>query len=157
MMDFLTKLCLTGAAVLFAAWLVLKNRGRIARAVDELAAIPLRRVALSLVFVAVAAIYGGAKNGTNAPPQDASPPMLMMGATPAPAPLFSSASVTTNGTWDFSPPPGATVHERWRRRGAADDWFPLFPAGWSFALGDTSVTNLEVPYEQCALLRGSAL
>ena len=28
--------------------------------------------------------------------------------------------------------------------GAADDWFPLSPAGWSFALGDTSVTNLRV-------------
>ena len=65
-------------------------------------------------------------------------------SAPAPAPLFSSASVTTNGTWDFSAPPGATVHERWRLRGAADDWFPLFPAGWSFALGDTSVTNLRV-------------
>ncbi len=65
-------------------------------------------------------------------------------SAPAPAPLFNSASVTTNGTWDFSAPPGATVHERWRLRGAADDWFPLFPAGWSFALGDTSVTNLMV-------------
>ncbi|MBQ3341071.1 MAG: hypothetical protein IJG84_04185, partial [Kiritimatiellae bacterium] len=144
MTDFLTKLCLAGAAVLFAAWLVLKNKGRIARAADELSAIPFRRHALFLAFVAVAAIYGGAKNGTNEPPQGASPPMLMMGATPAPAPLFSSASVTTNGTWDFSAPPGATVHERWRLRGAADDWFPLFPAGWSFALGDTSVTNLRV-------------
>ena len=144
MMNFLTKLCLVGAAVLFAAWLVLKNKGRIARAADEISAIPFRRIALFLVFVAVAAIYGGAKNGTNAPPQGASPPPLMMVATPAPAPLFSSASVTTNGTWDFSAPPGATVHERWRLRGAADDWFPLFPAGWSFALGDTSVTNLRV-------------
>ena len=39
MMNFLTKLCLVGAAVLFAAWLVLKNKGRIARAADELSAI----------------------------------------------------------------------------------------------------------------------
>ena len=70
-MDFLTKLCLTGAAVLFAAWLVLKNRGRIARAADELSAIPFRRHALFLAFVAVAAIYGGAKNGTNEPPRGA--------------------------------------------------------------------------------------
>ena len=65
-------------------------------------------------------------------------------SAPAPAPLFSSASVSTNGTWDFSAPPGSTVHERWRLRGAADDWFPLFPTGWSFALGDTSVTNIRV-------------
>ncbi|MBQ3343309.1 MAG: hypothetical protein IJG84_15525, partial [Kiritimatiellae bacterium] len=114
MMNFLTTLCLVGAAVLFAAWLILKNKGRIARAADEISAIPFRRIALFLVFVAVAAIYGGAKNGTNAPPQGASQPMLMMGATPAPAPLFSSASVSTNGTWDFSALPGATVHERWR-------------------------------------------
>ena len=41
-------------------------------------------------------------------------------------------------------PSNGVCHSRWRLRGAADDWFPLFPAGWSFALGDTSVTNLRV-------------
>ncbi|MBQ3341989.1 MAG: hypothetical protein IJG84_08865, partial [Kiritimatiellae bacterium] len=99
---------------------------------------------LLLVSFFCGLVHRAASKVTNAPPQGASPPMLIMGAMPASSPLFNSASVTTNGTWDFSAPPGATVHERWRLRGAADDWFPLFPAGWSFALGDTSVTNLRV-------------
>ena len=72
-MDFLTKLCLTGAAVLFAAWLVMKLRDESGKC--RVRTIPPRstprvqltaHTAVFLFFIAVAAIHGGAKNGTNA-------------------------------------------------------------------------------------------
>ena len=34
--------------------------------------------------------------------------------------LFRLGSVATNGTWDFSAPTDAIVHELWQRRGACD-------------------------------------
>ena len=123
-MDFLTKLCLTGAAVLFAAWLVLKNRGRIARAADKLSAISFRRVVLFLAFVAVAAIYGG----TNAPPQGASPPMLMMdGGIAQFVPAVDAVRgyllefVTTNETYSYVMPSNAVRYSNWWHRGAHED------------------------------------
>ena len=63
---------------------------------------------------------------------------------PSAVELFAPESVSTNETWDFSVPSGAVIHERWQRRGAADDRFALSPAGWSFAIGGMSVTNLKV-------------
>ena len=45
MMDFLTRLCVLGAAALFAAWLVLENKERIAGAADALLRIPRWRMA----------------------------------------------------------------------------------------------------------------
>ena len=124
-MDFLTRLCLTGAAVLFAAWLVLKNRGRIARAADELSAIPFRRHALFLAFVAVAAIYGGAKNGTNDPPHGASPPMLMMGGGIAQSVSAEDAahgyrleSEFTNETYSYAMPTNGARYDKWWIHGA---------------------------------------
>ncbi|MBQ2630899.1 MAG: hypothetical protein IJG13_14595, partial [Kiritimatiellae bacterium] len=55
---------------------------------------------LLLVSFFCGLVHRAASKVTNAPPQGASPPMLIMGAKPASSPLFNSASVTTNGTWD---------------------------------------------------------
>ncbi|MBR2838415.1 MAG: hypothetical protein IKE55_06520, partial [Kiritimatiellae bacterium] len=60
----------------------------------------------------------------------------------APAPLFCCAGVSTNEAHDFSAPAGAAVATNWMRRGAAEDRTWLYPPGWSFAIGDDSVTNL---------------
>ena len=140
MTDPFIRLALLGALVpitLFA-WIVIGLlRGRGVNPLRGVAKLLPRSMVECLLLVSsvLGFLKVGGSKGTNG---------LRGVSAPAPAPLFSSASVTTNGTWDFSAPPGATVHERWRRRGAADDWFPLFPAGWSFALGDTSVTNIRV-------------
>ena len=168
--ELLTDFALVGAAILFAAWLLLIGGRWIAR---QLAAIR-PYLAAFLVFTLVAMNYAQ-KSGTNEPPRGASellrttehsetanastedgwgritdrlpqPPVRVAeGASePSVVEMFRLASVATNEEWDFSAPSGAVVHERWQRRGAADDRFALSPAGWSFSLGGMSVTNLKV-------------
>ena len=67
-MDFLTRLCLVGAAVLFAAWLVITGGRWLAR---QLAAIR-PYLAAFLVFTFVAMNYAQKGGGTNEPPRGAS-------------------------------------------------------------------------------------
>ena len=151
MTDFLTRLCLVGAAVLFAAWLVLKNRGRIARAADAIVKVSRARLAAFLAFVVVAAIYGGAKNGTNAPPQGASPPMLMMGGGIAQSVSAEDAvrgymleSETTNETYLYAMPTNGMRRENWWLRGAYEDVFRLDLDGLLFPLGTNLCGSLWV-------------
>ena len=72
MTDILTRLCLVGAAALFAAWLALRYRGCLARATDALAKVSRARLAAFLFFVAVATVCAQKPGGTNNPPQGAS-------------------------------------------------------------------------------------
>ena len=175
-MDFLTKLCILGAAVLFAAWLVLKNRGRIACATDALAKVSRARLAAFLAFVAIATVCAQKPGGTNAPLRGASAELRVESvevgvengkwkvenggvvaagdSTTLHSTLYTLHSISTNDTYSFSMPSNGVCHSKWRRRGAADDWFALSPAGWSFALGDMSVTNLKVSSRGTARLPG---
>ena len=75
MVEFLTRFALAGAAVLFTLWLVLANRGRIARATDALAKVSRARIAAFLVFVAIATVCAQ-KPGGGVPPssQGGDPP-----------------------------------------------------------------------------------
>ena len=96
-MDILTKLCLAGAVVLFAAWVAAVCRKSFAYG---MAAIRQYRTAF-LLAVAGAAIYGGAKNGaTNEPPQGASPPMLLMGGDVTPPENSDGQSCPHCGYYD---------------------------------------------------------
>jgi len=82
------------------------------------------QVGLGLMVVHLV-VYGSTKGTTNAPPSN------MMGLmAPRPSTGFSSgqiaagAAIVRTGTgenWNFSPPEGATVAERWRLRGAANE------------------------------------
>ena len=164
MTDILTRFCLVGAAVLFAAWAAIVGGRWMAR---QLAAMR-PYLAAFLVFTLVAMNYAQ-KSGTNEPPRGASsgrveysdgraervegpneeltttehaetavactengwgriadrlpqPPVRVAeGASePSVVELFRLGSVATNGTWDFSAPTDAIVHELWQRRGACD-------------------------------------
>ena len=52
--------------------------------------------------------------------------------------------VGTNEVFDFSAPDGATVAEKWRRRGASKDYLRLNFTDWSFPFGGESFSNLVV-------------
>ena len=52
--------------------------------------------------------------------------------------------VGTNEVFDFSAPDGATVAEKWRRRGASEDYLRLNFSKWSFPFGGESFSNLVV-------------
>ena len=157
-MDFLTRLCLFGAAVLFAAWLVVKLR--VANGKCRVRAIPPRstpraqlttHTAVFLFFVAVAAIHGGAKNGgTNAPRSGASGELRMENekwkvknggvvaagdSTIFHFPFYTLHSVCTNDSYSYAMPSDGSHYENWSLRGAYEDVFRLdlgemrFPCG----------------------------
>ena len=69
--DLLTDFALVGAAVLFAAWLLLVSRGRLAWAADRIAKTSRSAIAAFLFFVTVATVCAQ-KSGTNEPPRGAS-------------------------------------------------------------------------------------
>ena len=62
--EFLTDICLVGAAVSSVAWVVLVNRGRLAQAAEFLSRIPRSSVAAFLFFAAIATVCAQ-KSGTN--------------------------------------------------------------------------------------------
>ena len=152
-MDFLTRLCLVGAAVLFAAWLVLRYRGCLARATAALAKVSRARLAAFLFFVAIATVCAQ-KSGTNEPPQGASPPMLMMGGGIAQSVSAVSASdatrgymlesETTNETYLYAMPTNGMRRESWWLRGAYEDVFRLDLDGLLFPLGTNLCGSLWV-------------
>ena len=57
---------------------------------------------------------------------------------------FVMARVGTGETFDFSPPTSATVADRWRVHGAAEDWIYLAFEGWAFRVGTNEVDSLRV-------------
>ena len=72
----MTRLALVGAAVSFAAWVFLVNKGRIARVPEFISRIPRSSLSVFLAF-AIVATSVAQKGGTNAPPNGASPPQMM--------------------------------------------------------------------------------
>ena len=77
MTDFLTKLALVGAAVSFALWLYLVNRRRIARVPEFVSHIPRSSLSVFLAAAFVATLCAQKPDGTNAPPNGASPPQMV--------------------------------------------------------------------------------
>ena len=59
---------------------------------------------------------------------------------------YALVRIDTNEVFDFSAPAGATVVEKWRRRGAAHDRFDIAPSAsqWRFPLGTGVVERLTV-------------
>ena len=113
MIDVLTNAALAGAAVLFAAWFVLANRGRIARAADRLVRIPRPRLAAFLFFAAVATL-SAQKGGTNANAA------LRTLNSQLPQFTFRLESVATNGSCSYAMPANGVRYENWWLRGAWD-------------------------------------
>ena len=109
----LEKLCMVGAAALFAAWFVLANRGRIARAADWLVRIPRPRLAAFLFFAAVATL-SAQKGGTNASSA------LRTLNSQLPQFAFRLESVATNGSCSYAMPANGVRYENWWLRGAWD-------------------------------------
>ena len=163
MTDFLTRFSLVGAAVSFAAWLYLVNRRRIARVPEFISRIP--RSSLS-VFLAAALVATGVaqKGGTNAPPNGASPPQMMMPLHPQSFPPlnlpgdggvmsvtsndvargFLLESVITNDSYSFAMPTNGTRYARWWKRGGYEDVFRLDLDGMIFPLGTNLCSSLWV-------------
>ena len=74
MIDIWTKLALAGAAVSFAAYLVMRHARRIACISDRIVRIPRSRLAAFLLFAAVATVCAQKGGNTNTPPEGASSP-----------------------------------------------------------------------------------
>ena len=73
MSDFLTGLCILGAAASLALCLALKHARRLALVSEYVSRIPRPRLAAFLAFALVATLCAQKQGGTNAPPQGASP------------------------------------------------------------------------------------
>ena len=127
--DLLTDICLVGAAATSVAWVVLINRGRLARAADRIAKTSRSAVAAFLFFAAIATVCAQ-KSGTNEPPRSGNAELrienveLRMGnggvagdSTILHSPLYILHSVTTNETYSYAMPTNGTRYEKWWRRG----------------------------------------
>ena len=77
MTDFITRLALVGAAVSFAAWVFLVNKQRLARVPEFISRIPRSSLSVFLAAAFVATLCAQKPDGTNAPPNGASPPQMM--------------------------------------------------------------------------------
>ena len=136
--DLLTDVCLVGAAATSVAWVVLINRGRLARAADRIAKTSRSAIAAFLFFAAIATVCAqkrgmGIENGE-----------LMMenggvvaagDSTILHSPLYILHSVTTNETYSYAMPSNATRYEKWWRRGAYEDVLRLDLGDFRFPLG----------------------
>ena len=158
-MDFLTKLCLTGAAVLFAALAAILGGRMLAR---QLAAIR-PYLAAFLVFTFVAADYAQ-KSGTNAPLRGASVELgvengkwkvengvvvavgdsTILHSTFSTLHSFRLESETTNETYLYVMPSNGVRYSNWWIRGAYEDVFRLDLDGLLFPLGTNLCDSLWV-------------
>ena len=165
MTDILTRLCLTGAAVLFAAWLVMKLRVESGKCrVRTIPPRPTPRVqrtthtAVFLFFVAVATVCAQ-KNGTNAPLRGASVELgvesgkwkvenggvVAVGdSTILHSTLYTLHSISTNDSYSFSLPSNGVRYSNWWLRGAYEDVFRLDLDGLLFPLGTNLCDSLWV-------------
>ena len=162
MTDFMTRLALVGAAVSFAAWVFLVNKGRIARVSEFISRIPRSSLSVFLAF-AIVATGVAQKGGTNAPPNGASPPQMMgmlpQGLQPLNLPGDDGAvsvtsddvargflieSVVTNETYSYAMPTNGTRYARWWKRGGYEDVFRLDLDGMIFPLGTNLCSSLWV-------------
>ena len=168
--EWLTCICLVGAAAFTVAWLVLANRSRLVRAADRIAKTPRSAVAAFLFFVAIATVcaqkggntngVGQVEGGTNGV-QMVGGGIGMMGiengelrmenggvavgdSTILHSPLYILHSVTTNETYSYAMPPNATRYEKWWRRGACEDVFRLGLGDFRFPLGTNLCDSLWV-------------
>ena len=152
---FLLYFGLSGLALtlltLFAVWICREGSHPVLESISRIRRLPRIVQLFLLAFVLQLIVHGSTKtnsNGyveggaTNGP--TALPPPLMMLAGEMPtvfgftsnqlAAGFVLSRVDAAGSCSFAPPPGASVVEAWRLRGAADDWgrgptFASFPGG----------------------------
>ena len=68
---------------------------------------------------------------------------------------FVLTEIKTDETHDFAAPPDAVIHERWLKRGAAEDVFSLAPANWSFPFGTNVFQKLFVASTGCIFFNHS--
>ena len=164
MIEIWTRAVLACAAASFALYLAIAYARLLARATAALAKIPRARLAVFLAFALVATLSAQKQGGTNAPPNGASPPQMMMVLQPQdfPPPGFPGAggvasvtssdaargflleSVLTNDSHSYAMPTNATRYEKWWRRGAYEDVFRLDLGGMPFPLGRESLSSLWV-------------
>ena len=170
-MDFLTRLALAGAGVLFVAWAAIVSGRWLAR---QLAAVR-PYLAAFLVFTFVAMNYAQKSGGTNEPPRGANevlrtteltetavagtengwgritdrllqPPVRVAedASVPSVVELFRIESETTNETYLYSMPTNGMRYENWWLRGAYEDVFRLGLDGMLFPLGTNLCDSLWV-------------
>ncbi|MBO7683533.1 MAG: hypothetical protein J6T51_02265, partial [Kiritimatiellae bacterium] len=163
MREFLTDFCLVGAAVLFAAWVYLASRRRIARAAEAVAKVPRSSIAAFLAFALVATGVAQKQGGTNAPPNGASPPQMMGVLRQGPLPLnlpggggavsatsgdvargFLLESVVTNGAYSYSMPSNGVRYANWWLRGGYEDVFRLGLGEMRFPCGTNLCSSLWI-------------
>ena len=136
--DLLTDICLVGAAATSVAWVLLINRGRMARVANRIAKTSRSAIAAFLFFAAIATVCAQ-KSGTNEPPRGASSPRVIeSGPSVTPEDVargYMLESVTTNAAYSYTMPTNATRYEKWWRRGAYEDVHRLDLGDFRFPLG----------------------
>jgi len=174
MMDILTGFALVGAAVSLAAWAIAVAKCKMengkCRIVESFSFYrnctnPPFSIfhskfsihAAAFVFFATIATLSAQKQGggTNAPPQGASPPQMMMGSPLAmlQTPAVSSDDVArgyrldyefTNAAYSYAMPTNGVRYDKWWKRGAYEDVFRLDLGGVSFPLADELLSSFWV-------------
>ena len=166
MRGFLTEFALFGAAALFAVWLALRYRGRIALAADALAKVSRARLAAFLFFVAVATVCAQKPGGTNAPLRGASAELRVESvelrvesgeckeenggvvavgdSTTLHSTLYTLHSISTNDSYSFSMPSNGVRYANWWLRGAYEDVFRLDLGEMRFPCGTNLCDSLWV-------------
>ena len=131
MADFLTRLCILGAAVSLALYFGLKHARRLALVSEFVSRIPRSSLAVFLVFAFVAMIHAQ-KQGTNAPPngnvelimenvelRNLSP--LIENEQHHNSPLYILHSTLTNASYSYAMPSNAVRYSKWWLRGGYED------------------------------------
>ena len=156
MIDIFTGIALVGAAVSLAACVVVAHGRRIAAAMDALHRILRAHLAAFLLFATIATLSAQKQGGgTNAPPQGASPPQMMMGSplamqqTPSVSPDDVARGYRldyefTCAAYSYAMPTNGVRYDSWWKRGAFEDIFRLDLGGMPFPLADELHSSLWV-------------
>ena len=149
----MTRLALVGAAVSFVACLVAANLHRIIKFNDFVSRVPRSNLAVFVLFATVATLSAQKPQGTNAPPNGASPPNGNVELKMENVELRNLSPLIENEQFRNFPfsilhsqfPTNAVRAERWWRRGAWEDVMRVeFPQGWVFPFGEDHLPFVDV-------------
>ncbi len=145
-------ICLLWTFVLFSLLISFLSKNEdFQRAVGAFCRLPPLARAVFVVFISGVIVFGGSKpsalrsydftNWFTSGTLDDGPSL----SDAQKAAGFALVAAKTNVVFDFNAPTNATVHDVWRKRGAAVDGFLLKPEdGWSFTLGTNTLDSVYV-------------
>ena len=157
--EWLTCICLVGAAASTVAWAIAVVKCKMENGKCRIAEFHSKfsiHTAAFIFFATIATLSAQKQGGgTNAPPQGASPPQMMMGSplamqqTPAVSPEdvvrgYRLDYVFTNAAYSYAMPTNGVRYDKWWKRGAYEDVFRLDLGGMTFPLVDELLSSFWV-------------